>query len=87
MIDSVRIIAASAAVALLVVPYLPAIGKRIAKLWQSLPSAPAAPANGIGVDDLTYVLGLANRLRLDGNETATDLAKQLLDAMLEVPKK
>jgi hypothetical protein len=44
-------------------------------------------SNGISVDDLTYVLGLANRLRLDGNEKATDLAKQLLDAMLEVPKK
>jgi hypothetical protein len=57
------------------------------RLWQSLPSAPAAPANGIGVDDLTYVLGLANRLRLDGNEKATNLAKQLLDAMLEVPQK
>ena len=87
MNDPVRILAVIAAVAVLVVPYLPAIGKRIAKAWQSLPSAPVAPAHGIGVDDLTYVLGLANRLRLDGNERATDLAKQLLDAMLEVPKK
>jgi hypothetical protein len=85
--DPVRILAVIAAIAVLVVPYLPAIGKRLAKLWGSLPSAPAAPANGIGVDDLTYVLGLANRLRLDGNEKATDLAKQLLDAMLEVPQK
>jgi hypothetical protein len=87
MSDPVRILAVIAAVAVLVVPYLPAIGKRIAKLWQSLPSAPAAPTNGISVDDLTYVLGLANRLRLDGNEKATNLAKQLLDAMLEVPQK
>ena len=87
MNDPVRILAVIAAVAVLVLPYLPAIGKRIATAWQSLPAAPAAPANGIGVDDLTYVLGLANRLRLDGNEKATDLAKQLLDAMLEVPKK
>ena len=87
MSDPVRMLAVIAAVAVLVVPYLPAIGKQLAKLWQSLPSAPATPANGIGVDDLTYVLGLANRLRLDGNEKATDLAKQLLDAMLEVPKK
>jgi hypothetical protein len=87
MSDPVRILAVIAAVAVLVVPYLPAIGKRLAKAWQSLPSAPAAPVNGIGVDDLTYVLGLAHRLRLDRNEQATDLAKQLLDAMLEVPKK
>ena len=87
MSDPVRILAVIAAVAVMVVPYLPAIGKRLAKMWQLLPSAPKAPANGIGVDDLTYVLGLANRLRLDGNEKATDLAKQLLDAMLEVPKK
>lgn len=87
MSDPVRILAVIAAAAVLVVPYLPAIGKRLAKLWQSLPSAPSAPANGIGVEDLTYVLGLANRLRLDGNEQATDLAKQLLDAMLEVPQK
>ena len=87
MNDPVRILAVIAAVAVLVVPYLPAIGKRLAKLWQSLPPAPAAPANGIGVDDLTYVLGLANRLRLDNNEKATGLAKQLLDAMLEVPQK
>jgi hypothetical protein len=87
MSDPVRILAVLAAVAVLVVPYLPAIGRRLAKIWQSLPSAPLSPANGIGVDDLTYVLGLANRLRLDGNEQATDLAKQLLDAMLEVPKK
>jgi hypothetical protein len=43
--------------------------------------------DGIGVSDLTMVLDLANRLRLDGHEKATDLAKHLLDAMLEVPKK
>jgi hypothetical protein len=32
------------------------------------------------------VLDLANRLRRDGNEPATELAKQLLDAMLTVQK-
>jgi len=44
MNDPVRILAVIAAVAVLVLPYLPAIGRRIAKAWQSLPSAPVAPA-------------------------------------------
>jgi len=85
--DPVRIFAVVAAVAVLVVPYLPAIAKRLHAAWSSLPSVPQPSKDGIGVSDLTTVLDLANRLRVSGNEKATDLAKQLLDAMLEVPQK
>jgi len=85
--DPVRVAAAAVLAVVLVVPYLPAIAKRLRAAWASLPTVPQPPANGIGVSDLTMVLDLANRLRLDGNEKATELAKQLLDAMLEVPQK
>jgi len=85
--DPVRIFAVVAAVAVLVVPYLPPIAKRLHAAWSSLPSVPQPSKDGIGVSDLTTVLDLANRLRVSGNDKATDLAKQLLDAMLEVPQK
>ena len=85
--DPVRVLAVVAAAAVLLAPYLPVVLKRLRAAWASLPSVPKAPADGIGVSDLTMVLDLANRLRLDGHEKATDLAKQLLDAMLEVPQK
>lgn len=85
--DPVRVLAVVAAVAVLVVPYLPAITKQLRAAWASLPTVPKPSKDGIGVSDLTMVLELANRLRLDGNEKATELAKQLLDAMLEVPQK
>jgi len=85
--DPVRVLAVVAAVAVLVVPYLPAIAKQLRAAWSSLPTVPDAKGDGIGVSDLTTVLDLANRLRVSGNEKATDLAKQLLDAMLEVPQK
>jgi len=85
--DPVRVMAVIAAAAVLLAPYLPAVLKRLRTAWASLPTVPQRPADGIGVSDLTMVLDLANRLRLDGNEKATELAKQLLDAMLEVPQK
>jgi len=85
--DPVRIFAVVAAVAVLVVPYLPALAKQLRAAWSSMPSVPTAKGDGISVSDLTTVLDLANRLRVSGNEKATDLAKQLLDAMLEVPQK
>jgi len=85
--DPVRVLAVIAAAAVLVVPYLPVIAKRLRAAWASLPTVPQPSKDGIGVSDLTMVLDLANRLRLDGNEKATELAKQLLDAMLEVPQK
>jgi len=85
--DPVRVLAVVAAIAVLVVPYLPAVLKRMRAAWASLPTVPQPSKDGIGVSDLTMVLDLTNRLRLDGNEKATELAKQLLDAMLEVPQK
>ena len=85
--DPVRVLAVIAAAVVLVVPYLPAIAKLLRAAWASLPTVPQPSKDGIGVSDLTMVLDLANRLRLDGNEKATELAKQLLDAMLEVPQK
>ena len=85
--DPVRVLAVVAAAAVLLAPYLPVVLKRLRAAWASLPSVPKAPADGIGVSDLTMVLDLANRLRLDGHEKATELAKQLLAAMLEVPQK
>lgn len=84
--DPIRVLAVIAALALVVVPYLPAIAKRMRAAWASLPSVPQAK-DGIGTNDLTAVLDLANRLRIDGNEKASKAAKALLDAMLEVPQK
>ena len=85
--DPVRVLAVVAAAAVLLAPYLPAVMNRMRAAWDSLPTVPQQSKDGIGVSDLTMVLDLANRLRLDGNEKATELAKQLLDAMLEVPQK
>jgi hypothetical protein len=82
--EPIKLLAVVAAVALLLVPYLPAIGKRLRDAFAALPSVPQPTKDDIGTDDLTMVLDLANRLRKDGNAKATELAKQLLDAMLEV---
>lgn len=81
--DQLRIFAVVAAVALLAVPYLPALAKRIRAALASLPTVPPGK-DLIGTDDLTMVLDLANRLRKDGNEKASAVARQLLDALLEV---
>lgn len=84
-IEPMQMLAVLAAAALLLAPYVPAVIKRLRAAVASLPSVPAAK-NSIDTDDLTMVLDLANRLRRDGNEPATELAKQLLDAMLTVQK-
>jgi len=81
--DPLRILAVVAAVALLAVPYLPALAKRMRAALASLPTVPTNK-DLIGTDDLTMVLDLANRLRKDGNEKASAVARQLLDALLEV---
>lgn len=85
MNDPVKLVAVLAAAVLLLAPYLPAVLKRMRAAWASLPSKPVGNED-ISTDDLTMVLDLANRLRRDGNEPATELAKQLLDAMLTVQK-
>lgn len=81
--DPVKLLAAVAAVALFVAPYIPAAFSRLMSLAKSVhvPTFPAAPS-GIGVDDMTTVLHLANKLRLEGNTEAVALCQQLLDAML-----
>ena len=84
-IEPMQMLAVLAAAALLLAPYVPAVIKRLRAAVASLPAVPAAK-NSIDTDDLTMVLDLANRLRRDGNEPATELAKQLLDAMLTVQK-
>ena len=84
-IEPMQMLAVLAAAALLLAPYVPAVIKRMRAAVASLPTVPASK-DGIGTDDLTMVLDLANRLRRDGNEPATELAKQLLDAMLTVQK-
>lgn len=84
-IEPMQMLAVLAAAALLLAPYVPAVIKRLRSAVASLPTVPASK-DGIGTDDLTMVLDLANRLRRDGNEPATELAKQLLDAMLTVQK-
>jgi hypothetical protein len=83
MNDPIKIGAVIAAAVLLLGPYLPAAWKRIKAAFASLPSLPATK-DRIDTDDLTMVLDLANRLKKDGNKKATQLAKQLLDAMLEL---
>ena len=84
-IEPMQMLAVLAAAALLLAPYVPAVLKRLRAAMASLPTVPVSK-DGIGTDDLTMVLDLANRLRRDGNEPATELAKQLLDAMLTVQK-
>lgn len=84
-IEPIQLIAVLAAAVLLLAPYVPAVIKRLREAVASLPTVPASK-DYIGTDDLTMVLDLANRLRRDGNEQATELAKQLLDAMLTVQK-
>lgn len=84
--DPIKLLAVAAAAALLVLPYLPALVKQLKTIFAALPSMPKPKAGEIVTDDLTTVLDLANRLRKDGNKKASELARQLLDAMLEVPQ-
>lgn len=85
MNDPIKIGAVIAAVLLIGSQYLPQIAAMLKKAWSAMPSMPQQKS-GIDGDDLTMVLDLASRLRQDGNLQATDLAKQLLDAMLDPPE-
>lgn len=85
MNDPIKIAAAVAAVLLIGSQFLP----QLTKLWKSLlASMPTTQkqTDGIVTDDLSFVLNLAMRLGKDGNEKAMELAKQLLDAMLDPPE-
>tara|TARA_S200002703_G_scaffold9511_1_gene9402 strand:- start:266 stop:532 length:267 start_codon:yes stop_codon:yes gene_type:complete len=83
--DPVKISAIVAAALLIGSQYLPQLLKLWKSLIASLPTAPKKP-EGIITDDLSFVLDLAMRLGRDGNEKANQLAKQLLDAMLDPPE-
>ena len=85
MNDPVKISAIVAATLLIGSQYLPQLLKLWKSLIASLPTAPKKP-EGIITDDLSFVLDLAMRLGRDGNEKANQLAKQLLDAMLDPPE-
>lgn len=77
--DLLRIIAAVAAVAVLGAPYAGKVLEHARGLFAV--REPQTPA-GIGIDDMTQVLRLSQKLRLAGNTKGVALAQQLLDAML-----
>ena len=82
--DPVKLVAIVGGIALVTWPYLqPAIVKAV-KLARS--RFPKIEQPSSGVYDLSFVLGLAERLRKEGREKPAKAAKALLDAMLEVEK-
>lgn len=81
--DPVKLVAIVGGVILVTWPYLqPMLVKAVKLVRSSFPKMEQAS----GVDDLSFVLGLAERLRKEGREKASKAAKALLDAMLEVEK-
>jgi hypothetical protein len=82
--DPTRLVAIAAVIGVLVWPYLGQAKKQLHKLLSSLRPFPS-PKEGIDAQDIAGILDLATRLKRDGNEKASKLAKQLLHAVLEVP--
>lgn len=81
--DPVNIVLLVWGVIIVTWPYLqPALVKAVTLARSSFTNS----GRDIGVDDLSFVLGLADRLRKEGREKASKAAKALLDAMLEVEK-
>ena len=78
--DPVKLVAIVAGIALVTWPYLQPMMVKAAKAVRS--SFPKMEQTS-GVDDLSFVLGLAERLRQQGREKPAKAAKALLDAMLE----
>jgi hypothetical protein len=81
--DPVKIGAIAVAAGVILWPYLGKAQEHLHAILASLRPFPT-PKTGIDAQDLATVLDLATRLKNDGNEKASGLAKQLLDAMLEV---
>ena len=78
--DPVKLVAIVGGIALVTWPYLqPALAKAAKAVRSSFPKMEQTS----GVDDLSFVLGLAERLRKEGREKPAKAAKALLDAMLE----
>ena len=81
--DPIKLVAIVGGIALVAWPY---IQPALAKAAKAVRSSFAKMEQPSGVDDLSFVLGLADRLRKEGREKASKAAKVLLDAMLEVEK-
>ena len=78
--DPVKLVAIVGGVVLVTWPYLqPMLVKAVKLARSSFPKTEQLS----GVDDLSFVLGLAERLRKEGREKPAKAAKALLDAMLE----
>lgn len=82
--DPTRLVAIAAVIGVLVWPYLGQAKEQLHRLLSSLRPFPS-PKEGIDAQDLATILDLAARLKKDGNDKAAKVAKQLLDAVLEVP--
>ena len=78
--DPVKLVAIVGGVVLVTWPYLQPMLVKAVKLVRSSFQKLEQPS---GVDDLSFVLGLAERLRKEGREKPAKAAKALLDAMLE----
>lgn len=82
--DPVKLMAIIGGIVLVTWPYLQPAAVKAMKAMRSGFANLEQPSGG--VDDLSFVLGLADRLRKEGREKASKAAKALLDAMLEVDK-
>ena len=77
--DPVKLVAIAGGIVLIAWPYLqPMLAKAMKAMRSGFPKTERD-----GVDDLSFVLGLADRLRKEGREKPARAAKALLDAMLE----
>lgn len=81
--DPVKLAAIVGGIVLVAWPYLQPM---LAKAMKAMRSGFANLERDSAIDDLSFVLGLADRLRKEGREKASKAAKALLDAMLEVDK-
>jgi hypothetical protein len=82
--DPIRLVAIAAVIGVLVWPYIGQARAQLHRMLSGLRPFPM-PKEGIDAQDLAMILDLAARLKKDGNDKAAKIAKQLLDAVLEVP--
>ena len=85
--DPIKIAAVAGGALLVLWPYLqPMVANAIAAVRSGFQKQ-ADERGPIGVDDMTTVLRLANKLRIEGNAKGVELAQQLLDAMMSFTPK
>lgn len=90
MTDSFKIIAIACGVGIMAWPYIsPALANALKAIKSAIGSVKTTPDQmPVGYDDMTTVLRLANKLRLEGNMEGAELCQQLLDAMITfIPKR